>query len=186
MFYIKGQESLWRQKTGPREKLNDQVKRRILNAASNSTAGVRKIQREVAPEVSHTTVHKIVKSSTHIVRQRMMKCPPLTNAHKLARVEFAERHVSDPTHWLQAKKNPLGKVVYFGYRLSFRTRKSSISMGRMVWHTIGVICIKISAFLAQGKWVVEAVWFGGVFLVWNFRDRLHRWPDEQHSLSDDA
>ena len=157
MFYIKGQESLCVKKTGPREKLNDRVKRRTLNAASNSTAGVRKIQREVAPEVSHTTVHKIVKSSPHIVRQRMMKCPPLTNAHKLARVEFAERHVSDPTHWLQAKKNPLGKLVYFGYRLSFRTRKSSISMGRMVWHTIGVICVKISAFLAQGKWVVEAV-----------------------------
>lgn len=70
-----------------------------MREVGNSTKGVRKLQKELAPDVSHVTVWKVIKSSPNIVRQKMQKRPKLTDEHKAARVGFAELKVAYPLSW---------------------------------------------------------------------------------------
>ena len=86
---------------GPPQKLDDHTKRRIINEASNSTAGVRVLQRENAPNVSYITVYRLLKSTPHIVRQRMKIFPMLKDHHKSARLTFAEKYIHNPGFWNQ-------------------------------------------------------------------------------------
>ena len=76
------------------------MKRRILAELSNSQKGVRRVRDEIAQEISHDTVWRVAKSSPNLVQQRLRTCPQLTNAHKIARVEFAERHITWTHQWL--------------------------------------------------------------------------------------
>ena len=76
------------------------MKRRILAELSNSQKSVRRVRDEIAPEISHDTVWRVAKSSPNLAQQCLRTCPPLTNAHKIARVEFAERHITWTHQWL--------------------------------------------------------------------------------------
>ena len=88
---------------GPKKKLITRNKR-ILREIGNSTKGVRKLLSELAPEVSHMTVRRTVKSSPNIVRQKMNKRPNLSDQHKANRVTFAELKVSFPLTWRKVSR----------------------------------------------------------------------------------
>ena len=94
---VKGEE-YGKRKTGGPKKLTTRDKR-ILREIENSTKGVRKLQSELAPEMSHMTVWRTVKSSPNIVRQKMNKRPNLSDQHKANRVTFTELKASFPLAW---------------------------------------------------------------------------------------
>ena len=79
--------------------LSDRTKRRILGEISNSTTSVRKLKNELALNVSKDTIHRVIKSSQHLVRQKPKACPVLTDAHKKARLQFATQHITWTHQW---------------------------------------------------------------------------------------
>ena len=102
---------------GRPRKLNERMIRRIVNAVSNKTIGVRKIQRDVVPDISHMTVYRALNSTPNIICQRMQKFPMITKAHKCARLAFAEKHIRNPGIWNQVfilKLFPLSRSL-IGY-----------------------------------------------------------------------
>ena len=123
---------------GPSHKLDDRTKRRIINEASNSTVGVRVLQRENAPNVSHMTVHRLLKNTPHLVRQRMKLFPMLKDEHKFARPTFAEKYIHNPGVWNQV---PMIRLFYeyCVSRLFFPTKRNSLSMGPTDMHVTGEI-----------------------------------------------
>ena len=55
-FLVKGEEYGKRKTGGPKKKLTTRNKGRILREIGNSTKGVRKLQSELAPEVSYDSL----------------------------------------------------------------------------------------------------------------------------------
>ena len=98
-FLAKKEEYGKKNKGGRKNKLSNRTKSRILREIGNSTKSVRKIQQEIAPEASHVTVWKAIKSSPHIARQKMNKRPCLNEKHKTDRVAFAENNVAYSLRW---------------------------------------------------------------------------------------
>ncbi|KAL3075555.1 hypothetical protein niasHS_012818 [Heterodera schachtii] len=121
--------------TGRPPKLTPRAKRRILAEISNSTEGIRRLQRRLAPEVSRETVRRAIKFSPNIVRQRVQRQPHLKDNHKLARMAFAELHVPNP---LQKEprifsKRPMGggSVMCWAAFSQFGTTPIVFVRGRM-------------------------------------------------------
>lgn len=88
-----------KKRRGRKPKLSKHTKRRILADISNSTKGTRRVRDELATNVHHTTVWRAIKSSPNIVRQRMQRCPKLSQAHKEARLNWAEQRIWWKTKW---------------------------------------------------------------------------------------
>ena len=61
--------------------------------------GVRQVRNEVCPNVSHQTVWRVAKSSPFLLRQRLKPAPHLTEAHKIARIRFAEARITWTREW---------------------------------------------------------------------------------------
>lgn len=79
--------------------LSERDKRIIRAAAANSTKGTRKIQKELAPHVSHVTVWKVLKESPNLRYEKMKSAPTLTKEHQVLRAEFADLHQTWTTEW---------------------------------------------------------------------------------------
>ena len=91
---------LWDKKSPGRPKLlSNRTKRRILGEISNSTTSVRKLKNELSLNVSKDTIHRVIKSLQHLVRQKPKACPVLTDAHKKARLQFATQHITWTHQW---------------------------------------------------------------------------------------
>lgn len=95
-LYIKNRSNqIVKKKRGPRPKLSDRDKRKIVAAASQTTKGCRRIKNDVAPQVSKSTVHRVLKDSPNLVCEKMQKAPKLKPHHMQARYNFAEEKL----HW---------------------------------------------------------------------------------------
>lgn len=88
-------------KGGPKQKLTSRDKRRIINAASNSTKSAVQIIRELGINVSRWTVNRVLKASSNIVRQKLKNAPRLLPRHKKARLEFARTNMQ--TDWKKVR-----------------------------------------------------------------------------------
>ena len=94
---IEGDET--KKNTGRPKKLSSRTQRRVLTELTNYQKGVRRVRDEVAPDVSYCTVWRVAKNSPNIALQRLKACPQLTNEHKLARIRFAEEHITWTHQW---------------------------------------------------------------------------------------
>lgn len=83
-----------KKRTGRPQKLSARDKRSIVNLASNSTIGVRQIQRENYPSVSKNTVWRVLQKSPVIERAKMMTTPPLKPEHISARLNYARNNMN--------------------------------------------------------------------------------------------
>ena len=84
---------------GRPKKLSSRSERRILAELTNSQKGVRQVRNEIAADVSHVTVWRVAQNSPNVVRQSLRACPNLTDAHKQARIRFAENHITWTHQW---------------------------------------------------------------------------------------
>ncbi|KAI1697893.1 tc3 transposase domain-containing protein [Ditylenchus destructor] len=80
-------------------KLSPRAKRQIQAAAAQATIGSRRIRTELELNASHQTVWRAIQDSPNLLRQKMKKCPRLTDEHKVARVQWAEQRIEDRTDW---------------------------------------------------------------------------------------
>ncbi|CAK9816520.1 Transposable element Tc3 transposase [Anthophora quadrimaculata] len=92
--YLKNRENYGKKHPGERPKATTERQRRaILRVASNSSLTVRQIAAEAGVHTNIRNVQRIIKRVKHLKRRKMQKTPPLTNRHKAAREDFAERHL---------------------------------------------------------------------------------------------
>lgn len=98
-FLNNPQEYGTKKSTGRPTVVTPRNKRRIINAASNSTIGVRQIKKDLDLEASRETIRKVIKNCPHIQRSRMSLQPKLTEADKANRLEFARQHMTWNNEW---------------------------------------------------------------------------------------
>lgn len=79
--------------------VTERESRRIWKKASNSIQTCREIQQELNVNASLRTVQRIIKRNQNLKRMKLKRKPPLKNHHKVARVTFAENHVSWTNQW---------------------------------------------------------------------------------------
>jgi len=83
---------------GPKKKLSARCNRRILNLASNSPKSLRQIQQELQVDVSRATIHRVIRSSKHIRRQKFKIAPRLLTRHTVARQRYARDNMQRNWH----------------------------------------------------------------------------------------
>jgi IS30 family transposase len=83
---------------GPKKKLSDRDERRVVQAASNSLKSLKQIKSECQVDVSRSTLHRVLKRNTNIVRQKLLSAPRLLERHKAARLEFARANMHRDWH----------------------------------------------------------------------------------------
>ncbi|CAJ0941381.1 unnamed protein product, partial [Mesorhabditis belari] len=95
--------------TGRKEQVTKRGKQAIIEAATNSTKGSRRIRHELGLNVSRMTAYRVIKSSPHLKRVKMMSAPTLKPNHIATRAKFANDHPTwtdewketpDMSHWL--------------------------------------------------------------------------------------
>ena len=119
MIFLQNPEGYAKKKrTGRKPKLDKRTKRRILKEVSNSTKGYRRIRAEIAPEVSPSTVYRVIKKAPHISRQRLRKFPALKQSHKDARIAFAINHITWTSEWNMVILG-VDNCLNFGFRTFF-------------------------------------------------------------------
>lgn len=96
--FLNDQENYGKNKhPGPKSKLKERDKRRIIKLASNSMLSCSQITRECQLNVSRQTVFRVIKNNKHIVRQKLKNIPKLLPRHKDARLAFARNNMN--TDW---------------------------------------------------------------------------------------
>ena len=88
-----------RKSSGRPPALTPRDKRRIINIASNSNIGLRRIKKDLNMAVSHVTIQKAIKACPHIQRRKMELRPKITDADKVNRLAFAREHMSWTDKW---------------------------------------------------------------------------------------
>ncbi|CAO4371152.1 unnamed protein product [Caenorhabditis nigoni] len=83
--------------SGRPRKLTIREERSIVRSVSNSPKSINDVRQELNLKVCKNTVRNVIKRSGVIVRQRMMKVPKLTDAHKVRRLDFAKTNMA--TQW---------------------------------------------------------------------------------------
>jgi IS30 family transposase len=84
-------------RSGRPSKLTPRDRRRIINAASNSTLSTRQILDELGLNVHRETVRRAIRKEPYIQFSKMIGCPALKDEHKARRLEFARRNMN--TNW---------------------------------------------------------------------------------------
>ena len=84
---------------GRPKSLSPQDKRRVLRLASNESITANKIKAEVGASVCKQTILNYIHISPNLKRRRIETKPPLTNQHKVDRLEFAREHMTWTTEW---------------------------------------------------------------------------------------
>lgn len=74
---------------GPKSKISDRSQRRIISSASNSMKTAREIADECGQSVSRWTIHRVLKKSKVITRQKLQPAPRLLSRHIVDRLDFA-------------------------------------------------------------------------------------------------
>lgn len=86
---------------GPKKKLSRRAERRIIRVASNSMKSLKQIQVDLNLNVSKSTVHRVLKSDSNVVRQKLAPAPRLLDRHKVARLDFAQAHMGQ--NWCKVR-----------------------------------------------------------------------------------
>lgn len=82
---------------GPKKKISERDKRRIINCASNTMKSLSQIINECQVNASKSTISRLLKNSQSITRQKLMSVPRILPRHKSNRLEFAKRNLQ--TNW---------------------------------------------------------------------------------------
>ena len=94
--------------SGPKQKLSGRFYRRILRLASNSDKNLNEVKEELL-NVSKTTIHRVIRRSKHIRRQKFKTAPRLLQHHKVQRNFFARNNMQ--RNWNQVR--PLKPFGHF-------------------------------------------------------------------------
>ena len=90
--FAKNQSQYGKNKTkGPKRKLSERDRRRIVKAASNSMKSLSQISADCGVKMSTSTTSRVLNESGIITRQSLMTVPRLLTRHKTARMEFAKK-----------------------------------------------------------------------------------------------
>ena len=96
--FAKNHSQYGKNKTGgPKRKLSERDRRRIVKAASNSMKSLSQISADCGVKVSNSTISRMLNESRAITRQSLMTVPRLLTRHKTARMEFAKKNLR--TNW---------------------------------------------------------------------------------------
>lgn len=92
--FLRDPEEYGKNRTGgPKSKLSDRNKRCIIKSASNSKKTAAQIAHDCGLNVSKWTIHRVLRASGHICRQKLKSAPRLLARHKAARLEFARNNM---------------------------------------------------------------------------------------------
>lgn len=89
-------------RTGRKLLLSARERRSILRKASNSSASCSTLAASVRKKVSKSTIWRTLQQCKHLKLSKMKKEPRLLPRHKVARLTFAENHLS--TDWRLVRK----------------------------------------------------------------------------------
>ena len=78
----------------PKSKVSERDRRRIVNAASNTSVSCKKLVSSLQLTVSKTTVWRTLRASPVLVRAKMQPAPRLKKHHIEARVRFGRENMS--------------------------------------------------------------------------------------------
>ena len=110
--------------------LNQKNKRRVVTAVSKRVVSANEIIRSCGLNLSWQTIYRKVSQSGVIKRQKMKTAPKLLDRHKLARKEFARKHMA--TDRTNASTNEIFQFFQFlkdlTFQINFADEKSSIWM----------------------------------------------------------
>lgn len=79
---------------GRSSKLTKRDRSVILRQASDNITSASKIRANLTLGCSIRTIQRAIKSSKHIVYENIARKPPLTHAHKKARLDYARQHIT--------------------------------------------------------------------------------------------
>lgn len=92
--YLKDPENYGKKKrTGRPRATTPRERRSILRVASNSTLTARQIAVRAGVNTNLRNVQRIIRECEHLKRKKLQKKPPLSDKHKLLRLQFAKDHV---------------------------------------------------------------------------------------------
>jgi transposase len=138
-----------KRRIGRKPKLNSRDKRRIIRAASNRCVSSAKIIEELSLKCSRWTVNRAINNSGVLKLAKKMSTPPLTDEHKVKRLEFARLHMTWNSEWRQVawsdekRFNLDGPDGYHYYWHDLRkediysVRRTMGGGGVMVWAAFG-------------------------------------------------
>ena len=81
--------------------LSPREKRELVRTASNSMKSANDLKEQLGLAASRWTIRRTIHASPHIVRQKMMRAPTLTPAHKQARLDFGRNNMA--TDWSKVR-----------------------------------------------------------------------------------
>jgi transposase len=87
------------QVTSRKKKATKQDCRRIIRLASENQYSIREIVAEFKNKLSFGTIQGILAAAPHLKYTKRLGQPPLTEAHKSARLEFAKSHMDWEKKW---------------------------------------------------------------------------------------
>ena len=144
---------------GRPKKLSSRSERRILAELTNSQKGVRQVRNEIAADVSHVTVWRVAQNSPNVVRQSLRACPNLTDAHKQARIRFAENHITWTHQWNTVVLRVFS-LCSIGLKIVFSDEKRFCLDGPDGVHSYWRDLRKDPSIFAKRPMGVEGLWFG--------------------------
>lgn len=97
-YYFKNKRKE-RKKRGPKPKLSNATKRRIIRKASNKVTSLTKIKAEMNLNVSKETIRTVLKNNRNINFQKINVKPPLKSHHKQARLDWAKDKITWAHNW---------------------------------------------------------------------------------------
>lgn len=98
--FVKNPKNYGKKKSSGRPKIiAEREKRLILKTASNSVQSSREIMKELNVQASLRTVQRVLSSSDHLKYQKIQIKPPLTEAHKAARLGFCNKYLTWTNDW---------------------------------------------------------------------------------------
>ena len=129
-FLKKGSEYGKYKNSGRKPTLNQKDKRRVVTAVSKRVVSANEIIRSCGLNLSWQTIYRIVSQSGVIKRQKMKTAPKLLDRHKVARKEFARKHMA--TDRTNVSTNEIFQLFQFledlTFQINFADEKSSIWM----------------------------------------------------------
>jgi transposase len=86
-------------KSGRKKMIPTITRKKIISLASREKMSAIQIQAELSLDSSVRTVQRVLSSSPHLIKRKFKQKPPLTTAHRSARLEFARRSIQNRVDW---------------------------------------------------------------------------------------
>ncbi|CAH2092976.1 unnamed protein product [Euphydryas editha] len=148
--FLKDPENYGKKKrTGRPKATTPRERRSILRVASNSALTARQIAAEAGVSTNLRNVQRIIHDCEYLERKKLQRKPPLSDKHKLVRLQFAKDHVQWKKKWRKViftdeKKFNLDGPDGFNYYFHGLRKENSILSRRqagggsvIIWSGIG-------------------------------------------------